>query len=157
MTHPAILDARAVARHVETLLPPITTVDAALLSAEVDGGLGPDVTIPAIYLHIIIAAYEAEALAAERKGMEATIAAAGRKPKSAMDDEQISAGAVHLATEADAITSDPTEAAMCLWKAAATIAVAHFPPENALSALDGIHAMTRADVAQAIGMGVTKQ
>lgn len=155
MMHPAILDARAVARHVETLLPPIQTVDAALLTA--GANLGPEVTVPAVYLHIIIAAFEAEALATERKGMEATIAAVGRKPKSAMDDEQISAGAVHLATEADAITSDPTEAAMCLWKAAATIAVVHFPPENALSALDGIHAMTRADVAQAIGMGVTKQ
>lgn len=155
MTHAAILNARAVARHVETLLPPLPAVDAAPLPT--DGDLGPNVTVPAVYLHIIIAAFESGTLEAQRKEMEAVIATAQRKPKSEMDEDQITAGAVYLATEADAITFDPTEAAMCLWKAAATIAVARFPPENALSALDGIHAMTRADVAQAIGMGATKQ
>lgn len=159
MTASTTLQAIAVARHVETLLPPLDHMLGHLEAAEhgLTEGLGPTVTIPAVYLHIIIPAFEAEVLARGRKEMQAVIEEAERKPRASMNDEQITALAAHLATEAHQRSFEPIEAAMSLWKAAATIAVAHMPADTALSALDGIHAMTRADVAQAIGMGATKQ
>lgn len=144
-----IFDALTVARHVESQLPPMQEIDAELQA----GAMGPTVTVPAIYLRIIIPAFEAEVLARERKEMEAAIS----KPRTAMSEEQITELCVFLASEAHARSHDPQEGAIALWKAAATIAVAHLPPSRALSALDGIHAITRADVAQAIGAGVTKQ
>ncbi|NML88722.1 hypothetical protein HHL26_06530 [Sphingobium sp. TB-6] len=158
MTENATLTAVAVARHVETLLPPLPEFLSAPDAASLPGaGLGPSVTVPAIYLHIIIKAFEGETLERQRKEMEDKIDSAALKPKSELDDDQITALAVHLAADAHRRSFEPQEAAMSLWKAAATIAVAHMPADTALNALDGIHAMTRADVAQAIGMGATKQ
>ena len=143
--------AQAVAEHIEGLLPPLQTV------AEIEdpGDLGPSVSVPAIYLHIILQAYRGERLGRHIEKMEATIARA--KPVTDLTDDEYDALSVYLATEADARCARPIEAATALWKAAATIAVCHMPKETILTALDGIHAMTRADVAQAVGMGATKQ
>ena len=159
MSNNATLTAVAVAKHVESLLPPLDHMLGHLEAAEhgLTEGLGPTVTIPAVYLHIIIAAFEGETLERQRTVMEARIAKAEMKPKAEMDDDQITELSVYLATEAHQRSFDAMQAVMSLWKAAATVAVAHLPAATALSALDGIHAMTRADVAQAIGMGVTKQ
>lgn len=159
MTISATLTAMAVVKHVETLLPPLDHMLGHLEAAEhgLTEGLGPTVTIPAVYLRIIIAAFEGETLERQRKEMQAVVDEAERKPRASMDDEQMTTLAALLATEAHRRSFEPIEAAMSLWKAAATIAVAHMPADTALSALDGIHAMTRADVAQAIGMGATKQ
>jgi len=162
MSDNPILTAVAIARHVESLLPPIDHMLGHLEAAEhgLTEGLGPAVTIPAIYLHIIIQAWEAETLERQRKEMQDVIDNASRKPAAPMSDDDFTALSIHLAKEARAMSHDPMEGASSLWKAAAIIAVTQMQamqPDDLLNALDGIHAMTRADVAQAIGKGATKQ
>lgn len=162
MTASTTLQAIAVARHVETLLPPLDHMLGHLEAAEhgLTEGLGPTVTIPAVYLRIIIAALEGETLERQRKEMQVVIDRAARKPQAPMSDDDMTALSIHLAAEAEAMSHDPIEGASSLWKAAALIVVAHMQamrPDDLLNALDGIHAMTRADVAQAVGAGATKQ
>ncbi|PZU56384.1 MAG: hypothetical protein DI547_16685 [Sphingobium sp.] len=149
----AMLSAVAVARHVKTLLPPLKDIDAIWAVTEMGQGLGPEMTVPAVYLHIIISAFEAEVLAHQRKAMEDVLL----KPQTSMDDEQITELAIHLANEAHNRSFEAREAAMALWKGAASIAIANMPHATVLAALDGIHAITRADVADVIGAGATRQ
>ena len=156
MTDKPVMKPIDVAAYVETLLPPISEV-MQVESGRADDDLSPYVPLPAIYVHIIIQGLRTEILSQQRAEMEAKIAKAEMKPKSEMADDEAEALSVHLATEATSRSFSPIEGATSLWKAAAIIAVAHMPLDNALSALDGIHAMTRAGVAQAIGTGATKQ
>ncbi|MAN12141.1 MAG: hypothetical protein CMN63_06975 [Sphingobium sp.] len=145
-----------VAAYVETLLPPISEVMQIDSNKAVDD-LSPFVPLPAIYVHIIIQGLRAELLGQQHAAMEAAIAKAEMKPKVEMTADKAEALSILLATEATSRSFNPIEGATALWKAAAVVAVAHMPPSNALSALDDVHAMVRADVAQAIGAGVTKQ
>ncbi|CCW15781.1 hypothetical protein EBBID32_1090 [Sphingobium indicum BiD32] len=150
------MNAFDVAAYVETLLPPIADI-MQTDSARAPDDLAPYVTLPVIYVHIIIQGFRSEVLRRQHDQMKATIAKGELKPKAEMTEDETEAVAVHLATEANDRTFAPIEGACALWKAAAIMAVAHMPKETVLSALDGIHAMTRADVVQAVGIGATKQ
>jgi len=150
--------ALAVFTHVEGLLPPLPELaDALEVQCEKAGDLGPQINLPAVYVSIMIQAFRLERLTRQHDQMQNVINRAARKPSAPLVDDQAMALAVHLANEAMAMSFEPLEAAGALWHAAATIAVAHLPSENALSALDGMHAIVRADVAEAIGKGATRQ
>lgn len=157
-TRPSIDPALAIAKHIEALLPPVDEIADALAIANGEvGELGPTVTLPAVYVRILATAYRAELLEREHQAMRAKIARAEEKPGIALDDDQFNALSVRLANEALALSFLPLEGASALWKAAATIAMAHVPTGAVLGALDHMHAMARADVAAAIGLGATKQ
>lgn len=155
MTNPMAL---AVARHLETLLPSVDEL-ALRLSAPLDEGqdLGPTVTLPAVYIRIVTAAFQAEVLEKARAAMQAVIDEAGGRPAAPLSDEQFNQLSLHLIKEANAGSHESLEGAAALWNAASTMALAHLPTDKVLTALDQMHAITRADVAQAIGVGVTKQ
>ncbi|MEE4452894.1 hypothetical protein [Novosphingobium resinovorum] len=156
--NPAAESALAVAKHIETLLPSVAELTAALPSAEGRlGDLGPTVTLPAVYVRIVTEALHAEVLSRENAAARARIARAEQKPDASLGEEEFDALAVHLANEAVALSFLPLEGASALWKAAAMVAMVHTPSGVALHALDEMHAVTRADVAQALGMGATKQ
>lgn len=148
-----------VATYVETLLPPIADM-MQIDSARAPDDLAPYVTLPAIYIHIIIQGFHGEVLSRRKERMEAIIAKGELKPKAEMTDDETEAVAVYLATEAKDRTFTPMEGAYALWKAAAILAVSQMQtmlPADLLTALDGIHSITRADIAKAIGMGATQQ
>ena len=156
MTDHRTMNAVDVATYVETLIPPIADV-VIIDSARAPDDLAPYATLPAIYIHIIIQGFRAEVLSRRNDQMKAIVAKSELKPKAEMTDKEAEALSVHLATEARNRAFTELEGACALWKAAAIMAMANMPKETVLSALDGIHAMTRADVAQAVGMGATKQ
>lgn len=150
----------AVASHLEALLPPLGDLVEEMARAEASsqpGGLGPVVTVPAVYVRIVTTAYRAELLARQSEAMQAKIEKAEQKPGALLNDEAFNALAVRLANEAVGLSFVPLEGASALWKAAAMVAMVHTPSGVALQALDQMHAVTRADVARALGEGATKQ
>lgn len=156
------LIARDIAKHVESLLPPLDATLGELATAERAGaeGLGPTVTLPAVYVVIILKAWESETLERQLADMEDRIAQAEMRPTEELSDDELSALAILLAEEAIARSSEPAEGAAALWKAAAIAFVStmqRVPGEILLSMLDEVHAATRADIAQAVGHGAVKQ
>lgn len=147
----------AVAMHVQSMLPPLPSMDAALRAAEKwkAGDMRPEVTLPAVWVQIIVSAYQAEVLTRQRKAIEAKLLL--KRPIAAMSDDDMDELAVEMANETARRTFQPAEAAGVLYRAATIIAVAHIPPERALKAIDEMAAIARADVAEAIGHGATKQ
>lgn len=147
--------AMAVASHVQSLLPPLPSIEVALRTAEQwkTGDMGPDVILPALWVQIIASAYQAEILTRQREALEAKLS----RPLEPMTDDVMDEVAVDMANLAAKRTFQPSEAAGVLYRAATIIAVAHIPPERALKAIDEMAAIARADVADAIGHGATKQ
>lgn len=150
--------ALAVAAHLESLLPSADDL-AAHLSAPIGPGrdMGPTVTLPAVYVRIVTTAFRAAILEQRHAAMRAVIDDDRLKPAAALTDEQFTQLSLHLIKQANAGSHEPIEGAAALWNAASIMALAHMPSEAVLSALDQMHAITRADVAQAIGVGATKQ
>ena len=150
--------ALAVANHIETLLPSIDDIARLLVEAEsVPQGLGPTVTLPAVYVRIVTSAFRAEILSRENQAMQAKLDRASRKPKAAMSDEQATELAVHLAGEAVDLSHDPLEGVAALWRASAIIAVSRLPGGGLLQDFDAVYAAVREDVADAVGSRATKQ
>ncbi|QUT04820.1 hypothetical protein KFK14_17540 [Sphingobium phenoxybenzoativorans] len=147
----------AVAKHLNTMLAPLPSLDAALRAAEEwkRGDMGPEITVPQIWIRIVTAAFEAQVLGRRNRELNAKLGL--DRPQAPMDDELMDDVAADLANVAAQRTFQPSEAAGVLYRAATIIAVAHIPPERALKALDEMAAIVRADVALAIGHGATKQ
>lgn len=156
--HASADPAVAVANHIDALLPPVDEIaDALAIAQGMTGALGPEVTLPAVYVRIVTTAYRAELLARQAEAMQAKIDKAEQKPAGLLNDEDFNALAVRLANDAVGLSFVPLEGASALWKAAAMVAMVHLPSATVISALDHMHALSRADVAQALGKGATKQ
>ncbi|MFX4083689.1 hypothetical protein ACKU27_01150 [Sphingobium yanoikuyae] len=149
------MNAVDVADYVASLLPPIADI-MRVDEAKADDDLSPFVTLPAIYIHIIIQGYRAEVLSRKNEAMAAIIAKGELKPKEEMTDDETDALSIWLATEAADRSFAAIEGAAALWKAAAITMVANMSGDT-MSAFDGMCAIIRADIAQAIGVGATQQ
>nr|WP_086491244.1 hypothetical protein [Novosphingobium panipatense] len=145
--------ALAVARHIETLLPPLSAVTSDLDPAD----LGPVASIPAVYVRIVTSALKAEVLSRDNEAMQAKLDRASRKPKAPITDEAATELAIHLASEAIDLSHDPLEGVAALWRASAIIAVSRLPGGGLLRDFDAVYAAIREDVAEAIGARSTKQ
>lgn len=155
MTDKPVMKPIDVATYVETLLPPISEL-MKVDGTKADDDLSPYVSLPAIYVHIIIQGLRTEILRQQSAEMEAKIAKGELKPKAEMTDEETDALSIWLATEAAGRSFAAIEGAAALWKAAAITMVANMSGDT-MSAFDGMCAIIRADIAQAIGEGATQQ
>lgn len=155
MTDQRTMKAVDVADYVASLLPPIADI-MRVDDAKAPDDLSPFVTLPAIYIHIIIQGYRAEVLSRKNEAMAAIIAKGELKPKAEMTDDETDALSIWLATEAAGRSFAAIEGAAALWKAAAITMVANMSGDT-MSAFDGMCAIIRADIAQAIGEGATQQ
>jgi len=118
-----------------------------------DGTMGPDVTIPAVWMHLLL--QHIRHLAAQRRTLELESAGALLRRDSPMTDDETGDYAGALADHAIHACAGPMEGASVLIQGAVAILVASLPPAGVIDALSNI--VDIFDLRATLGMEATIQ